>query len=176
MKRFVLVIGVVFLAILAPGCGQKVDDPTVTTTTTPGGISTSTTMAGGAGTTTTTLPGAISPPGFLITTTTTLGTSTTTSTASTTTTLATVAAPTFAPVPGSYEADSLLITFECATAGAEIYYTLDGSTPSTGSTLYAASFLIEVSKTIKAMAVKAGMLDSAVTSGRYDLYWWAIKL
>ena len=162
------------LIITAGGCGQKVDDPTASggsaTSTTTSSSTTSTAGEGGVSvplipgaTTTTTLPGATT-------------TTTTTTASSTTTTLATVATPAFSPSPGSFEADSLTITIECSTAGASIYYTLDGSTPSAASTLYSGPFTIDVSKTIKALAAKTGLIDSAVASGRYDLYWWALKL
>jgi hypothetical protein len=73
---------------------------------------------------------------------------------------------------GSYEANNLLITIECSTGGADIYYTTDESTPTTGSTLYTGNFTIEASKTIKAIAAKSGMSNSNITSEAYDLYWW----
>lgn len=50
-----------------------------------------------------------------------------------------------------------------AVSGAEIYYTNDGSTPTTASTHYAAPFNIVASQTIKAIAVKNG-LSSEVTT------------
>ena len=50
------------------------------------------------------------------------------------------------------------------TAGASIYYTTDGSTPSESSTLYSAPFTINADKTIKAIAIKAGAQNSAVAS------------
>jgi len=110
-----------------------------------------------------------------VTTTTTIGTTTTstTTTSTTTTTLPTVASPTFVLASGSYEAPSLNVTIETTTAGADIYFTLDGTDPSTSSTKYTDTFSIEASKTIKAIAVKTGLLQSNVSTANYDLYWWS---
>ena len=45
-------------------------------------------------------------------------------------------------------------TITCATAGASIYYTLDGSTPDASKTLYSAPLSIIYPQTIKAIAIK----------------------
>ncbi|MGB9613419.1 MAG: chitobiase/beta-hexosaminidase C-terminal domain-containing protein, partial [Candidatus Margulisiibacteriota bacterium] len=75
---------------------------------------------------------------------------------------------------GSYEANSMLVTIESTTAGAEIYYTTDETDPSSSSTRvhYTGSFSIEASRVIKAVAEKSGMMTSEVASAWYDLYWW----
>ena len=58
------------------------------------------------------------------------------------------------------------ISITCATAGATIYYTTDGSTPTTSSTQYTSPLTDNVSNvTIKAIAVKENMITSAVGSG-----------
>jgi len=59
-----------------------------------------------------------------------------------------------------------LFTLSCENAAAAIYYTLDGSTPTAESTLYAAPFAVDspVTFTIKAIAILTGFLDSEVTS------------
>ena len=58
------------------------------------------------------------------------------------------------------------ISITCATEGATIYYTTDGSTPTTGSTLYTEPLTENVSGvTIKAIAVKENMITSEVGSG-----------
>ena len=88
------------------------------------------------------------------------------------TTIDQVSTPTFALSSGSYEANELAVTIECSTTGADIYYTLDGSAPNASSSQYTGSFTIEASKTVKAVAVKAGLVDSAVAEVWYDLWWW----
>ena len=56
------------------------------------------------------------------------------------------------------------ITITSGTASASIYYTLDGSDPTTSSTLYSDPFDIDADCTIKAFAVKDGMTDSDISS------------
>ena len=85
-----------------------------------------------------------------------------------TSTAPTAAAPTFSPAGGTYtEAQS--VTISSATEGAAIYYTLDGSTPTTSSTLYTAPITISETATIKAIATKSGMNNSAVNSADYTI-------
>ena len=58
------------------------------------------------------------------------------------------------------------ISITCATEGATIYYTTDGSTPTTSSSLYSTPLQDNVSGvTIKAIAIKENMITSAVGSG-----------
>jgi hypothetical protein len=59
------------------------------------------------------------------------------------------------------------ITLTSATPAAVIYYTTNGSTPTTSSTLYTAPFTIGSDATIKALAVKAGCIDSGIASRSY---------
>ncbi len=62
------------------------------------------------------------------------------------------------------------ISITTATPGATIYYTTDGSTPTTSSTEYAGPLTENVSNvTIKAIAVKENMITSAVGSGTVKL-------
>jgi len=83
-----------------------------------------------------------------------------------TSTAATAAAPTFSPAGGTYiEAQS--VTISSATEGATIYYTLDGSTPTTSSTKYTGPITISENKTLKAIATSSGMNNSAVNSADY---------
>lgn len=57
------------------------------------------------------------------------------------------------------------ISITCGTADATIYYTTDGSTPSTSSAVYEEPLTGDISgKTIKAIAVKNGMINSVVAS------------
>lgn len=57
------------------------------------------------------------------------------------------------------------ITITCATEGASIYYTIDGSTPTTSSTLYRGPFKLLKSATVKAKAFNTDMVSSDITSG-----------
>ena len=62
------------------------------------------------------------------------------------------------------------ISITTATPGATIYYTTDGSAPTTGSTPYTSPLTENVSNvTINAIAVKEGMITSAVKSGSVKL-------
>lgn len=57
------------------------------------------------------------------------------------------------------------LTFSCTTVGAEIYYTLDGSTPTTSSNKWDGNEIDLTSTfTVKAIAAKDGMTTSAVAT------------
>lgn len=60
-------------------------------------------------------------------------------------------------------AESTSATISCATAGASIYYTVDGSTPTSASTAYSGAIALTDTTTVKAVAVKDGV-SSSVTS------------
>lgn len=73
-----------------------------------------------------------------------------------------LAAPTFSPAPGSYtSAQSVTIS---AADGATIYYTTDGSTPTTESTQYSGAITVDESMTIKAIAVKDSEISNVATA------------
>lgn len=59
------------------------------------------------------------------------------------------------------------VTLDSATVGATIYYTIDGSVPTTSSTLYAGAFTVSATTTVKAIAVKADSNDSMVASADF---------
>ena len=59
------------------------------------------------------------------------------------------------------------IVLTCAASGAQIYYTLDGTTPDRTSTLYREPIVVLGDMTIMAMAVKEGYKDSPVATFVY---------
>ncbi|HYG73815.1 MAG TPA: chitobiase/beta-hexosaminidase C-terminal domain-containing protein [Planctomycetota bacterium] len=79
-----------------------------------------------------------------------------------------VATPTISPNGGSFTG-STSVTLACATTGATIRYTLDGSTPSATSTAYTAALTISSSATLKARAFKSGMTDSDTASAAFTI-------
>jgi hypothetical protein len=79
-----------------------------------------------------------------------------------------VETPIITPTSGAYQANQA-ITITCATSGASIYYTEDGSTPDSGDTLYSAPFTLGSAKTIKAIGIKAGLTDSDVATEVYTI-------
>ncbi len=87
--------------------------------------------------------------------------------AATYTKLLPAATPAFAPADGATFETSLAVSLACATEGAEIRYTLDGSTATTNSALYASALTLTETTTIKARAFKAGLAGSAVASATY---------
>jgi hypothetical protein len=82
----------------------------------------------------------------------------------------TVATPVFTPAGGSYGA-ATNVTVTCATAGAAIYYTTNGNTPTaadnyifSGGTIYVSGVM-----TFKAKAFASGYIDSGVTTNTYTI-------
>ena len=63
-----------------------------------------------------------------------------------------IAQPTFSPKAGRYD-DAQTVTITCSTEGVTIYYTTDGSTPTTFSTIYTSPITVSQTTTIKAIAV-----------------------
>ena len=78
-----------------------------------------------------------------------------------------VVEPVFTPVAGEYYGTQS-VTISCATAGAEIYYTLNGTDPTSASTKYTGAISIASTTTIKAVAIK-GANSSAVVSATYTI-------
>lgn len=79
-----------------------------------------------------------------------------------------VATPTFTPVAGNV-IEGTEVSIACATEGATIHYTTDGTDPSASSTKYTAPIAIDEAMTIKAIAVKEGMRDSGIAEAAYTL-------
>lgn len=75
--------------------------------------------------------------------------------------------PTFSPAGGVYSA-ALRVEISTKTDGATIYYTTDGSTPTTNSNVYSGLFPITETTTVKAIAVKSGYDNSSVATATYS--------
>ena len=80
----------------------------------------------------------------------------------------TVATPEFNVASGAVNSGTS-VTITCATDGAKIYYTTDGNDPTAESTEYTGAISITEAVTLKAIAVKDGMNDSAVASASYTI-------
>lgn len=79
----------------------------------------------------------------------------------------TAAAPVFSPGTETFSG-SLSATITDATPGATIYYTTDGSTPTTTSTVYSGPVTVNTTTTLQAIASVTNYLQSAVSSATYS--------
>lgn len=81
----------------------------------------------------------------------------------------TVELPSLLPTDG-YTRSAVTVSLACATSGADIRYTTDGSDPDEGAALYATPLILTNNATLKARAYKTGMTPSAIAKGRYVFY------
>lgn len=90
-----------------------------------------------------------------------------------------VATPEITPATGTFTSDQE-VTITCATEGAKIYYTTDGTDPTAQSTEYTAAFTVSETTTVKAIAIngenKSDIAESVITitdvaPGSSDLEW-----
>jgi uncharacterized repeat protein (TIGR03806 family) len=77
-----------------------------------------------------------------------------------------VAAPLISPNGGLFT-NSVAVSITDSTAGASIYYTLDGTTPTAASIAYAGSFLLTTSAVVQAIATKPGWVNSGIVSAGF---------
>jgi kumamolisin len=77
-----------------------------------------------------------------------------------------VGAPIIAPGGGTFK-KKVKVNMASITPQAAIFYTLDGSTPTTMSTPFHSPFTITATATLKAKAFKTGVPDSAVSSASF---------
>ena len=82
----------------------------------------------------------------------------------------TVATPTFTPNGASGFTGTQSVNISCTTAGAKIYYTTDGTTPTTTSTEYTTALSLTSTTTVKAIAVKTDMNNSAIATATFTKY------
>ena len=80
----------------------------------------------------------------------------------------TCAAPTFLPAAGTYSS-AQNVTISTTTEGATIYYTTNGTDPTTSSSVYSTPIAVSTTTTIKAMAVASGYENSSVASATYNI-------
>ncbi len=78
------------------------------------------------------------------------------------------AGPTFSPAGGDYDT-SQTVTLSDATSGATIYYTTNGSTPTTASTRYTSAISVTATETVEAIATASGYKQSGVSSAVYTI-------
>src|SRR5207237_1084324 len=78
------------------------------------------------------------------------------------------APPALSPGGGTFTS-SVSVTLTDSTPGATIYYTTDGSTPTTSSAAYSGPITVTTTQTIKAIAVASGYTTSAVASATYTI-------
>lgn len=78
------------------------------------------------------------------------------------------ATPTFSPAAGIINSPQS-VTIADSTSGAAIYYTTDGSTPTTSSTVYSGAITVSSTETVKAIAIASGQVSSAVAAATYTL-------
>jgi N-acetylneuraminic acid mutarotase len=78
------------------------------------------------------------------------------------------ASPAFSPAAGTYSS-AQTVTISDATAGATIYYTTNGTTPTTSSNVYSGPITVAATETIEAFATAGGDTPSAVVSAIYTI-------
>ena len=82
--------------------------------------------------------------------------------------IASMAQPKFSLPHGLYDKSSISVTITPADASAAVYYTTDGSTPTTASTRYTAPLTLDKTTLLRAVEVIDGK-SSAITTSSYIL-------
>lgn len=76
--------------------------------------------------------------------------------------------PTFSPTAGTYSSEQS-VTISCENEGAIIYYTTDGSDPTTSSAVYSDAITVSQTTTIKAFAKYGEYDESEIVSATYTI-------
>lgn len=82
--------------------------------------------------------------------------------------LSRVATPNISP-GGQSTMSPITCSITCGTGGATIRFTLDGTTPHSGSPAYSGPFTLRNSSTVKARAFRNGMTESSVATVSYEI-------
>lgn len=77
--------------------------------------------------------------------------------------------PTITPARGNFY-PSVQVSLTDSLSGAQIYYTLDGSTPTTASPLYTGPFSVSQSSTVNARAFAPGDMPSGIASAAFLIF------
>ncbi|MDD5979414.1 MAG: chitobiase/beta-hexosaminidase C-terminal domain-containing protein [Bacteroidales bacterium] len=83
-------------------------------------------------------------------------------------TIETVSTPSITPNGGTFF-NTQEVTITCATDGATIYYTLDGTEPTNAGSIYSKPLTITSTTTVKAKAYKEGFTESDVASAEFTI-------
>lgn len=78
------------------------------------------------------------------------------------------ATPAFNPPGGSYPSTQT-VSISCATPGATIRYTINGSEPNSSSPVYSSPITVSQNTTLKTKATKSGWTDSSVATAEYTI-------
>jgi hypothetical protein len=78
------------------------------------------------------------------------------------------AVPTFLPAAGTYSS-AQSVTISDTTPSSTIYYTTNGTTPTTSSTLYTGPITVSATETIEALATATGDANSSVATATYTI-------
>lgn len=79
-----------------------------------------------------------------------------------------VATPTITPNGGTF-ASPTSVTLDTSTPGASLYYTTNGSAPTTASTLYSGPFVLSSSVVVRTIAIKNGYEDSQEANALFTI-------
>ncbi|MFW5942216.1 MAG: chitobiase/beta-hexosaminidase C-terminal domain-containing protein [Chloroflexota bacterium] len=80
----------------------------------------------------------------------------------------TLPAPTLSPDGGQFAGEAM-VSMQTTVIGADIHYTLDGSTPTTSSPIFDTAIPLITSATVKARAFLSGYTPSPVTEAAFDI-------
>lgn len=83
--------------------------------------------------------------------------------------------PVFTPDQGVYT-DSVIVSISASTPNSTIYYTIDGTEPSTNSNIFDEAFTLPSTSTVRAIATAENFLDSQISEALYTIESSNVKL